>query len=144
LESGQSFAAAASPVNLIAGASVWFHDASTAGLSERDDRGRRFCETLTAYWPWDDGEIVDAAAGTRLLYACVRNPLAHAFAMPGIDDDPLVIEDDRRSVRQTMHHAGDLLMQARRRRKSTAFCLLRRSFHFHDRTDPPAKTVDRG
>ena len=73
-------------MNLIAGASVWFYDASTAGLSDRDDRGRRFRETLAAYWPWDDGEIVDVAEGTRLLYDCVRNPLAHAFGMSGLDD----------------------------------------------------------
>jgi hypothetical protein len=45
LASGQSFAATACVVNLIAGASVWFHDASTVGLSDRDDRGRRYRET---------------------------------------------------------------------------------------------------
>ena len=86
LESGQNFAAAASLVNLIAGASVWFYDASTAGLSDRDS-GRRFRETLAAYWPWDDGEIVDRAEGTRLLYECVRNPLAHGFGMSRLDDE---------------------------------------------------------
>ena len=89
LESGHNFAAAAaSLVNLIAGASVWFYESSTAGLSDRDDRGRRYREALAAYWPWDDGEIVDAAEGTRLLYDCdcVRNPLAHAFGLPGLDD----------------------------------------------------------
>ncbi|MDQ3609964.1 MAG: hypothetical protein M3459_13875, partial [Actinomycetota bacterium] len=31
---------------------------------------------------------------------------------PGVDDDPLVVEDDIRSVRQIVHHAGDLLAQA--------------------------------
>jgi hypothetical protein len=62
------------------------YDASTAGLSDRDDRGRRYRETLAAYWPWDDGEIVDAAEGTRLLYDCVRNPLAHAFGMPDLNN----------------------------------------------------------
>jgi hypothetical protein len=87
LECGQNFAATASLVNLIAGASVWFYDASTAGLSDRDDRGRRYRETLAAYWPWDDGEVVDKAEGTRLLYDCVRNPLAHAFGMPGLEAD---------------------------------------------------------
>ena len=85
LESGQNFAAAASLVNLIAGASVWFYDASTAGLSDRES-GRRYRETLAAYWPWDDGEIVDRAEGTRLLYECVRNPLAHGFGMSRLDD----------------------------------------------------------
>ena len=86
LESGQNFAAATSLVNLIAGASVWFYDASTAGLSGRDS-GHRFRETLAAYWPWDDGEIVDRAEGTRLLYECVRNPLAHGFGMSRLDDE---------------------------------------------------------
>jgi hypothetical protein len=100
LESGQNFAAAASLVNLIAGASVWFYDASMAGLSGRDS-GRRFRDTLAAYWPWDDGEIVSRAEGTRLLYDCVRNPLAHAFGMSRLDElgspiaylkDPLTAE----------------------------------------------------
>jgi hypothetical protein len=86
LESGQTFAAAASLVNLIAGASVWFYDASTAGLSDRES-GRRFRETLAAYWPWDDGEIVDRAEGIRLLYECLRNPLAHGFGMSRLDDE---------------------------------------------------------
>jgi hypothetical protein len=100
LESGHNFAAAASLVNLIAGASVWFYDASTAGLSDRDDRGRRYRETLAAYWPWEDGEIVDAAEGTRLLYDCVRNPLAHAFGMPGLD------AKGTRSDPDPHHHPG--------------------------------------
>ena len=86
LASGQNFAAATSLVNLIAGASVWFYEASTDGLSDRHS-GRRFRETLAAYWPWDDGEIVDRAEGTRLLYECVRNPLAHGFGMSRLDDE---------------------------------------------------------
>jgi hypothetical protein len=85
LTSGQNFASAASLVNLIAGASVWFYDASAAGLSDRDS-SRRFRETLAAYWPWDDGEIVDRAEGTRLRYKCVRNPLAHGFGMSRLDE----------------------------------------------------------
>jgi hypothetical protein len=85
LESDQKFAATASLVNLIAGASIWFYDASSAGLSERES-GRRYRETVAAYWPWDDGEIVDAAVGTRLLYHYVRNPLAHGFGMTRLED----------------------------------------------------------
>jgi hypothetical protein len=101
LESGHNLAATASLVNLIAGASVWFYDASTAGQFDRDDSGRRYRETLAAYWPWEDGEIVDRAQGTRLLYDCVRNPLAHAFGMSRLGDagspiaflkDPLTAE----------------------------------------------------
>jgi hypothetical protein len=100
LESGHKFAAVASLVNLIAGASVWFYDASAAGLFDRES-GRRYRETLAAYWPWDDGEIVDRAEATRLLYDCVRNPLAHTFGMSRLDDagspiaflkDPLTAE----------------------------------------------------
>ena len=86
LESGQNFATATSLVNLIAGASVWFYEASTDGLSDRDS-GHRFRETLAAYWPWDDGDIVDRPEGTRLLYECVRNPLAHGFGMSRLDDE---------------------------------------------------------
>lgn len=73
-------------MNLIAGASVWFYDASRVGLSGQDDPGRRYRETLAAYWPWEDGEIVDAVEGKRLLYECVRNPLAHAFGMSRLDN----------------------------------------------------------
>src|SRR5829696_3590912 len=83
LESGQNFAATAALVNLIAGASVWFYDASEDGLANRGDRGRRYRETLAAYWPWD-GEMVDVAVGSQVLYDHVRNPLAHAFGMPGV------------------------------------------------------------
>src|SRR4051812_6362453 len=86
LESGQTFAAAGALVNLIAGASVWLYDASTAGLSDRES-GRRFRETLAAYWPWDDGEIVDKDEGIRLLYECLRNPLAHGFGISRLDDE---------------------------------------------------------
>src|SRR5829696_3114239 len=106
LESGQNFAATASLVNLIAGASVWFYDASTAGLSDRDDRGRRYRETLAAYWPWDDGEIVGKADGTRLLYDCVRNPLAHAFGMPGLDDKGADRDSQRSADRRADCRAG--------------------------------------
>lgn len=86
LKSGQTFAAAGALVNLIAGASLWLYDASTAGLSDRES-GRRFRETLAAYWPWDDGEIVDKDEGIRLLYECLRNPLAHGFGMSRLDDE---------------------------------------------------------
>jgi hypothetical protein len=34
---------------------------------------------------------------------------------PGVRDRPLVIKDHPRRVRQTVHHMGDLLSQARRR-----------------------------
>jgi len=39
-------------------------------------------------------------------------PERHREHDPGVDDNPLVIENDIRSVRQTVHHAGDLLTQA--------------------------------
>ena len=89
LESGQNFAATAMLVNLIAGASIWFYDASEDGLANRRDRGRRYCKTLDAYWPWD-GEIVEPAVGIQVLYDHVRNPLAHAFGMPGVDDGTVI------------------------------------------------------
>src|SRR4051812_4919994 len=60
LETGQIFAGAASLVTLIAGPWVCFYDASPAGLSDRES-ARRFRETIAAYWPWDDGEIVNRA-----------------------------------------------------------------------------------
>jgi hypothetical protein len=39
-------------------------------------------------------------------------PQRHREHEPGVDDNPLVIEDHRGSVRQIVHHAGDLLTQA--------------------------------
>ena len=64
LESGQNFAAATSLVNLIAGASVWFYEASKDGLSDRDS-GRRFREALAACWPWDDGCLLYTSPSPR-------------------------------------------------------------------------------
>jgi len=40
------------------------------------------------------------------------SPERHREHDPGVDDDSLVVEDDLRSVRQIVHHAGDLLVQA--------------------------------
>jgi hypothetical protein len=39
-------------------------------------------------------------------------PERHSEHKPGVDDDPLVIKDDPRSIRHVVHHAGDLLVQA--------------------------------
>jgi hypothetical protein len=79
LESGQNFAATAALVNLIAGASIWFFEASEEGLANRGDRGRRYCKTLDAYWPWD-GEVVDAAVGIQV--PCPSSDPALALASP--------------------------------------------------------------
>jgi hypothetical protein len=40
------------------------------------------------------------------------SPKRHREHEPGVDDHALVIEDDLGSVRQIVHHAGDLLTQA--------------------------------
>jgi hypothetical protein len=60
-----------------------------------------------------------------------------------VDDDTLIIKRDIRSVRQTVHQAGDPLMQTRSRWHGPS-CLHRGSFHLPSRTEPPAKTVDQG
>jgi len=76
LESRQTFAAAASLVNLIAGASVWLYDASTAGLSDRES-GRRFRETLAAY-----GRGMTARSLTKpKAYACSMSASAIRWRM---------------------------------------------------------------
>jgi hypothetical protein len=90
LDAGHNFAAATSLANLIAGASVWFFEASEQGLRDRRDRGRRYRAVLERYWPWDDGEIVGADEGYDVLYGHVRNPLAHAFGLPDPDDGALI------------------------------------------------------
>jgi hypothetical protein len=90
LDAGHNFAAATSLANLIAGASVWFYDASEHGLRDRGDRSRRYRAVLERYWPWDDGEIVSAEEGYDVLYGHVRNPLAHAFGLPDPEDGALI------------------------------------------------------
>ena len=44
-----------------------------------------------------------------------RSASTAGSSTPAFATDPLVIEHDPRAVRQTLHHAGDLLVQARRR-----------------------------
>lgn len=85
LESGQNFTVVAAMANVIAGASVWFFEASPAGLTNRGDRSRRYTEVLKRYWPWD-GEAVVVDDGVRVLYNAVRNPLAHSFGLPDPED----------------------------------------------------------
>jgi hypothetical protein len=66
---------------------------------------------------------------------------------PGVRDRPLIVKDDRDAIQSdrpvTMHHEGDLLLQAATA-ESVAFHLLRRSFFAQDRTEPPSAAVDRG
>lgn len=81
LGSGQNFASAAALVNVIAGASVWFYNASPTSVGERGTSAKRFRGILRDYWPWD-GEVLDRDAGIDVLYTALRNPLAHAFGMP--------------------------------------------------------------
>jgi len=99
LDSGQNFSAAATLVNLIGGASVWFYDASEEGLSNRQDRARRYDGVLKKYWAWDDGEAVSAGVGGSVLYSYARNPLAHSFGMPDpADDDGIIIRIVKRPL----------------------------------------------
>jgi hypothetical protein len=44
--------------------------------------------------------------------AIARCPKRDREHKPRVDDHPLVVEDDLRSVRQIVHHASDLLTQA--------------------------------
>jgi hypothetical protein len=89
LSAGQNFTAASALLNLIAGASVWCFDASLEGLSNRQDRSRRFKEILERYWPWD-GDGVAPDEGVNVLYLYARNPLAHTAGLPGPDDEVLI------------------------------------------------------
>jgi hypothetical protein len=90
LDSGQNFAATGALVGFLAGASVWFLDASEEALTNRGDRSRRYRDFLQRYWPWEDGEVVDAAEGIRVLYDYARNPLAHTFGLPDPIDGTLI------------------------------------------------------
>ena len=89
LHAGQNFTAATVLLNLIAGASVWWFDASVDGLRARGDRSRRYREVLGIYWPWN-GEGVDAQTGTEVLYNLARNPMSHMAGLPGPHDEPLL------------------------------------------------------
>jgi hypothetical protein len=90
LHTGQNFAAAGALVGFITGASVWFYDASEEGLGNRRDRRRRFTEVLESYWPWADGEVIDAQEGIRVLWDYARNPLAHTLGLPDPADGTVI------------------------------------------------------
>jgi len=94
LDSGQNFSTAATLANVIAGASVWFFEASEAGLRNRRDRSRRYREVLRRYWPWN-GEVVDVDNGVRVLYDYVRNPLSHSVGRPEPEDSTRMAVDKR-------------------------------------------------
>lgn len=83
--SGQNFTASGALANVVAGSSVWFFEASEAGLRDRRDRSRRYDDVLRGYWPWD-GEVVSVDDGVRVLYDYVRNPLSHSFGLPDPED----------------------------------------------------------
>lgn len=84
LEGGGNFAAATVLFNIIAGASVCFYDASEQGLTDRQDRGRRFKEVLKNFYPWQ-GEPLTKDGCLSVLYESARNPLAHSL---GLDAPP--------------------------------------------------------
>ena len=80
LTAGCNLSAAAILFNAIAGASVCFYNTSVEALTNRGDRGKRFTEVLTRYYPWG-GETLSVADCVACLYESARNPLAHAFGL---------------------------------------------------------------
>lgn len=76
---GCNFASAAVLFNLIAGASVCFYDASPKALAMSGDRGKRFKDMLTNFYPWPPG--VTPTNGADVFYKYARNPLAHALGL---------------------------------------------------------------
>jgi hypothetical protein len=84
-EGGCNLTAAAVLLNLIAGASVCFYEASAEAFSARRDRRTRFVDLLTRFYPWDQGGVAPAE-GAVFLYESARNPLAHSLGL----EPPLV------------------------------------------------------
>jgi hypothetical protein len=86
---GSNLTAGASLLNLIAGSSVCFFQASMTGLTTPGDRGRRFIDLLTAFYPWA-GEVPAGVNGPAVLYERARNPLLHGL---GLEDPKLAPRD---------------------------------------------------
>lgn len=84
LESNCSFTAAGVLLNLIAGISVCFFDASIQALHRRGDRGTRFKEVLRKFYPWHEEPLAKEEC-VQALYNAARNPLIHSL---GLDDPP--------------------------------------------------------
>ena len=63
---------------------------------------------------------------------------------PAFATDPLVIEHHSHRVRQTMHHMGDLLLQARRRPTRQLSACSGGHSNLALRTTPHRRTVDQG
>ncbi len=81
---GCNYATAALLLNVIAGSSVVFYEASEQALAKTGDRGKRFKEVIKKYYPWD-GEDISQGEFAHVLYELARNPLVHAL---GLDERP--------------------------------------------------------
>lgn len=67
--------------NVIAGASVLFYESSPEGLAKGGDRGPRFKDLLTDYFPWADDEAFDRKKSSKVVYDFARNPLTHSLGV---------------------------------------------------------------
>jgi len=80
LKGGCNFTAAAILVNLIAGSSVCFYNASEQALNDRNQRGKRFKEVVKCFYPMQE-ELIKLDDFISILYCSVRNPLAHSLGL---------------------------------------------------------------
>lgn len=67
-------------LNLIAGASVCFYNASEKTMKHRPPAGNHFQGVLEGYFPWSAGNVA-AADGAHVLWRYSRNPLAHNLGL---------------------------------------------------------------
>ena len=80
LPAGCNFTAAAMILNLIAGASVCFYNASEKTMKDHPPAGQHFRGIMEEYFPWSAGNVA-AKDGARVLWKYSRNPLAHNLGL---------------------------------------------------------------
>jgi hypothetical protein len=80
LPAGGNFTVATLLLNLIAGASVCFYNASHKTMKNHPPSSQHFKGILQNYYPWSS-EPISATQGADLLWKYSRNPLAHALGL---------------------------------------------------------------
>ena len=88
LVAGCNFTAAAVLFNIVGGASVCFYDADPPTWG---DRGDRFQDLLTNYYPWPGDDCYPIAKCVEMLYKVARNPLTHSFGIGDPSANDLVL-----------------------------------------------------
>lgn len=109
LDAGANLTTATLLFNILAGSSVLFLRSSVEALESRNERGVRFKELLSEYYPWAEDDL-HAESAAAALYEWARNPLAHSLGVgkdrrvfpgaPTVADHPVAIMIAKRPLDQ--------------------------------------------